>query len=37
MAHTMLEFSNRNILAQVGASMLSQANQDRDDMLALFQ
>lgn len=36
-ARTMLEFSNRNILAQAGASMLSQANQDRDDILALFQ
>lgn len=36
-AQTMLEFSNRNILLQVGASVLSQANMDHNDMLALLQ
>lgn len=36
-ADTMLDFSNQNILAQAGTSILTQANQSRQDILALFQ
>lgn len=36
-ALTMLEFSNNSILAQAGASMLAQANQSRQEVMALFQ
>lgn len=36
-ARTMLDFSNKNILAQASASMLAQANQGRQELLALFQ
>lgn len=36
-ASTMLEFSNKNILAQAGVSVLVQANQGRQEILALFQ
>lgn len=36
-ALTMLDFSNKNILAQAGASVLSHLNQSREKILALFQ
>ena len=36
MAQTMVEFSNANILAQAGQSMLAQANQSNQGVLGLL-
>ena len=37
MATTMVQFSNNNILAQAGTSMLAQANQSNQSVLSLLQ
>jgi len=37
MAKMMVEYSNRNILAQAGQSMLAQANQSKQGVLSLLQ
>ena len=37
MASTMVQYSNNNILAQAGTSMLAQANQSNQSVLSLLQ
>ena len=37
LAKEMMKFSNRNILAQAGQSMLAQANQSTQGILSLLQ
>ena len=37
MAKEMVKFSNNNMLAQIGESMLAQANQTKQGVLSLLQ